>query len=164
MANENIVNKVEQPVLVPKTELLPDASVEKNREVVAEKIAVEKNIEKAGVVTTKNNEVIIPTTTAPVITDSYHARREKEIENYLSEGLSETFLAMPPQEQKIFKEEGELTAKKINVLLDATKVSISKIVKLIRHWLRLITSINRFFLDQEAKLKADKIIKIKNKL
>jgi len=82
----------------------------------------------------------------------------------LSDGLSETFLAMTPAKQKIFKEEGEVTAKKINVLLDATKINVGKIISLIKNWLKLITGINRFFLDQEAKIKADKIIKIKNKL
>ena len=71
---------------------------------------------------------------------------------------------MTPEKQKVFKEEGEKTTKKINILLDATKVNVGKIINLIKHWLSLIVGANRFFLDQEAKIKADKIIRIKNKL
>lgn len=164
MDNGNIINKIEQPVLTPKPEFLPGNAPEMQPDLGAEKSVTEGPIKKEGAVTKETNTGTVPISSAPTINDDYHARREKEIDTYLSDGLSETFLAMPPDKQKIFKEEGEETAKKINILLDATKINITKIVKLIRRWLSLITGINRFFLDQEAKIKADKIIKIKNKL
>jgi hypothetical protein len=103
-----------------------------------------------------------PVKSTPVIID-YRQKREKELDSILSEGLEETFLAMPPDKQKIFRAEGEATVKKINILLDATKVNINKIALLIKRWLMIIPGINRFFLDQEAKIKTDKVIKIKNK-
>ena len=164
MADLNIINKIEQIPAVPKTEALPVKVAERAPELAAEKIASEIISDKEGKATKERNASPITVTAASATSDDYHARREKEIDTYLSEGLSETFLAMPADKQKIFKTEAETTAKKINVLLDATKINISKIVKLIRRWLSLITGINKFFLDQEAKIKADKIIKIKNKL
>jgi len=71
---------------------------------------------------------------------------------------------MTPQEQKRFKEEGEKTTIKINQLLDKAKVSVSKIVALIKRWLSLIPKTNKYFLEQEAKIKADKIFKINKTL
>lgn len=155
MADLNIANKIEQLPSVPKTETLTTLTAEKLPELV---------VEKKEIIIPQKTEGVISTSTAPVITDDYHVRREKEIDSFLSDGLSETFLAMSLDKQKTFKEEGEKTAKKINILLDATKINLGKIVSLIRRWLSLISGVNRFFLDQEAKIKADKIIKIKNKL
>ena len=162
MAKENIGNKIELGGSV----VIPEKKLDQPLETV-------KEIGFSGVETLKETEKIIPVSpkeskaaVSPVAIshlDDYHQRREAEIDVLLSEGLSETFLAMTPDKQKIFKEEGEKTTKKINILLDATKVNIGKIVHLIKHWLSLITGVNRFFLDQEAKIKADKIIKIKNK-
>lgn len=98
-----------------------------------------------------------------VVVDDYHYKRGLALDSILSDGLEETFLAMSVDKQKNFKQEGEVTVKKINILLDAAKININKIATLIRQWLSLIPGINRFFLDQEAKIKTDKIIKIKNK-
>lgn len=161
----NTLNKIEHSGSIFKPEVKTEPVLENTQEKVAEKSALEKKAEKEGAVTTEVKEsASASAATATTTTDDYHKRREIQIDACLSEGLNETFLAMTPDKQKIFKEEGEKTVKKINVLLDATKVNVSKIVKLIKHWLGLITGINRFFLDQEAKIKADKIVKIKNKL
>ena len=163
--SENTLNKIEQAGSVFKPEIKSGQKLEMAPENVIEKSALEKKVEQEGASKPEVKEGVTKTTsTAPIITDDYHKRREAEIDAYLSDGLSETFLAMPPEKQKIFKAEGEATAKKINVLLDATKINFGKIVELIKKWLRLIAGINRFFLDQEAKIKADKIIKMKNKL
>jgi len=163
--SENTLNKIEQVGSVFKPEVKSESVVEQASENIVEKSALEKKVEQEGGVKSEIKEgATSASSTAPTITDDYHKRREAQIDAYLSDGLSETFLAMPPAKQKIFKEEGEATAKKINVLLDATKVNMGKIIDLIKRWLKLIAGINRFFLDQEAKIKADKIIKIKNKL
>ncbi len=163
--SENIGSKIEQAGSVFKPEVKSEPVLEKAPENIVEKSALEKKAEQEGATKAEVREgASTVTSTAPTPTDDYHARREAEIDAFLSEGLSETFLAMSPAKQKEFKEEGEITAKKINVLLDATKINLGKIISLIKHWLGLITGINRFFLDQEAKIKADKIIKIKNKI
>lgn len=161
---ENNLNKIEQGSVPFKPEIKTGQALETSPENIAETQSIEKKVEQEG---SSKTEVKEGATASPVITnqsDDYHLRREAEIDAYLSEGLGDTFLAMPPAKQKIFKEEGEKTAKKINILLDATVINVGKIITLIKKWLKLITGINRFFLDQEAKLKADKIIKIKNKL
>ena len=68
---------------------------------------------------------------------------------------------MNPKQQRIFKEEGEKTATKINIVLSSAKVKIKNIIDLIKNWLKFIPKINPHFLEQEAKIKADKIIKLK---
>jgi len=90
-------------------------------------------------------------------------QRANEIDGILSEGLNEVFLKMNPTQQADFKKTGEETVSKINVLLSETKVKVNKIIELIRKWLKLIPGVNKFFLEQEVKIKADKILKIKNK-
>ncbi|HZJ41757.1 MAG TPA: hypothetical protein VFD51_01950 [Patescibacteria group bacterium] len=59
---------------------------------------------------------------------------------------------------------GEDTTAKINLLLNKTKIKVDKIISLIKKWLKIIPGINHFFLEQEAKIKADKIINIKDKV
>jgi len=163
MANENVVKKIEQIISTPKVEVLAGGGPEKKVENKIDTSSLDRSLEKKTAATKEKSVRVAPVSSAAAVIDDYHLRREKEIEAYLSDGLSETFLAMSPVKQKEFKEEGEKTAKKINLLLDAAKININKIIKLIRHWLSLIAGVNRFFLDQETKIKADKIIKIKNK-
>ena len=94
---------------------------------------------------------------------TYQQKRAQEIDAILSDGLNEIFLKMKPLEQKIFQKKGEETVTKINALLNQTKLKINKIVALIRQWLSLIRGINKFFLEQEVKIKTDKIIRLKDK-
>ena len=113
--------------------------------------------------TIKSGEVapVAPRPVTPVAL-SYQAQRAQAIDNILAEGLNEVFMKMNPAQQQEFKKHGEETVRKINALLDKTKVKASKIIDLIRSWLKLIPGVNRFFLEQEAKIKADKIIRIKD--
>ncbi|MDP2683793.1 MAG: hypothetical protein Q8P20_01930 [bacterium] len=84
-----------------------------------------------------------------------------KIENIISEHLDELFLQMTPQQQMTFKQKGEETAKKIDILLKETKVKVKEIVALIKEWLKLIPGINKFFLEQEAKIKTDRLLNLK---
>ncbi len=89
------------------------------------------------------------------------AERQKQIDQILSEGLDDVFLSLSQDDQVRFKEEGEKTALKINELLSKTKVKIKNIISLIKKWLKIIPKVNPYFLEQEAKIKADKIVKLK---
>jgi hypothetical protein len=155
-------NKLEIKGSLPEREKLPDRLLENNQEKFPEKPMVLPDKKIVG----PNKQPELTPVTVPAsdnTADDYHKRREAAIDSILSDGLNETFLAMSPEKQRVFKAEGEATTKKINHLLDAVKVDFGKIVRLIKHWLGLITGTNRFFLDQEAKIKADQIIKIKDK-
>lgn len=133
----------------------------------------EKNLEKVEKVENKNTlplkkKIHLPLKSSAskvvVSPDDYETKKLQAIEDIMSSGLDKAFLAMKPNEQKRFKDEGEKTAKKISTLLGRARVSADKIVNLIRRWLSLIPRINRFFLEQEVKIKADKILNIKKNL
>jgi hypothetical protein len=85
--------------------------------------------------------------------------QEKQIENILAKNMEEAYLGMSPIRQTEFKREGEKTAREINSLLAKTKVKVNKIINLIKKWLSLIPGVNKFFLEQESKIKADEILK-----
>lgn len=88
--------------------------------------------------------------------------REKRIEKILEENMEEIYLKLSPEKQKEFRVMGEQTARQINAILEKTKFKIKEIINLIRKWLSIIPGLNKFFLEQEAKIKADKIIHLKN--
>lgn len=83
---------------------------------------------------------------------------EKEIESILEEDLTEMYLSMPAELQLEFKQKGEETVSKIRVMVSKTRVNAKKIFGLIKDWLKIIPGVNRFFLEQEAKIKTDKIL------
>lgn len=82
------------------------------------------------------------------------------IENILSEGLQEEYQQLDPATQQQFRQVGEETAGQIETLLQSTKNQIQKIISLITAWLKILPGVNSFFIQQEAKIKADKILQL----
>ncbi len=91
----------------------------------------------------------------------YKDARLTEIENILEQDLEEIYFNLPDEAKQIFKVEGEETARKINSLLGETKVAVQKIIDLIVDWLSVLPGVNKFFIEQEAKIKTDKIMIMK---
>lgn len=85
------------------------------------------------------------------------------IENLLSAGLDDLFRKMPPELQKEFQAKGEETASKIKQMIDTAKLKAKSVLELIKDWLKLIPSVNHFFLEQEAKIKTDKVMEYSEK-
>lgn len=80
------------------------------------------------------------------------------VEKILEENVGEAYSRLSPIAQQEFKLKGEVTAQKIAELLKATHVKVKKIFSLILEWLRMLPGVNRFFLEQEAKIKTDRIM------
>ena len=113
----------------------------------------------------RTRKTISPATdSVPAANSGWHGQRAAAIDAILSEGLNEIFLSMRAAEQKAFAKKGEETVAKINELLNGARVKINKIISLIKNWLKMIPGVNKFFLEQEAKIKADKILKLKNRV
>lgn len=85
-----------------------------------------------------------------------------KIENILEENLKEVYASLPAEVKPKFKTAGEETAIKIRALMERTKVKARKILKLIKAWLKLIPGVNKFFLEQEAAIKAQKLMAMKS--
>lgn len=86
-----------------------------------------------------------------------------KIEKIMEEGLNDSFQRLSPVAKQEFKLKGEQAALQIRDLLKGARVKVKKILRLILDWLRILPGINHFFLEQEAKIKTDKIIALKNK-
>lgn len=85
---------------------------------------------------------------------------QRSVEAVLEEGLEDLYHELKPAEQQLFKARGEATASHITELIQKVSVKVSEILKLVRQWLLAIPGINRYYLEQAAKIKADKILKL----
>lgn len=86
-----------------------------------------------------------------------------KIEKILEIGLADEYAKLSPIAKQEFKIKGEETTAKIRELLLATHVKVKKIFFLIIEWLRILPGVNKFFLEQEAKIKTDLILEIHKK-
>ena len=161
----NILNKIFEKEKIKKGDQSADVEVEKidqDRETLIEKESSavdksgeeQKSLEKSGEALRKAKSI------SPVAVSS-EEERQREIDQILSDGLEDIFMNMNSAEKKKFRDEGEKTVLMISELLKEAKVKVSKIVELIKRWLKIIPGVNRYFLEQEAKIKADKIVKLK---
>jgi hypothetical protein len=87
----------------------------------------------------------------------------QKIEKILEENVGDAYARLSPIAREEFKLKGEETANKITELLRSTHVKVKQIFKLIFAWLRMLPGINHFFLEQEAKIKTDRILELKNR-
>jgi hypothetical protein len=84
----------------------------------------------------------------------------RSIELILSEDMTEHFKAMSPDDQAKFKAKGEETVSKIVTLMQKTALKAKEVLKLVVGWLRFIPHVNKYFLEQESKIKTDKIMEL----
>ncbi|MFH1112096.1 MAG: hypothetical protein V1712_03470 [Patescibacteria group bacterium] len=86
---------------------------------------------------------------------------QSKIEDILQEDLVDLYRELSSEDKQRFKIKGEATASKISQLLAAVKIRVQEIVKLLIEWLKVLPGVNKYFIEQEAKIKADKILKLK---
>ena len=162
MAVEKIVDKISLDNIAerqPTQENLKKVvNVEQPTDFLLEKKEIKKQEKVENKINNSSGAVIASNTQV----QSFQKQRALEIDSILSEGLHDIFLKMGPLRQQEFKLAGEETVSKISKLLDKSKINVAKIIDLIKKWLKLIPGVNKFFLEQEAKIKADKIIRIKD--
>jgi hypothetical protein len=88
----------------------------------------------------------------------------ESVEKILSEDLAEFYQAMPPSDREKFKIKGEETVSKIRKIMDGATIKVKEVLKLIVIWIKMIPGINKFFLEQESKIKTDKIIELHDRM
>ena len=81
-----------------------------------------------------------------------------EVEHVLEEGLGPFFESLPPDARPVFKEKGEEVATELAKMVSSLHVNVRRALRLIADWLKTIPGVNRFFLEQEAKIKTDRIV------
>jgi len=84
----------------------------------------------------------------------------KDIETILSEDMEEIYKNLPESLQEDFRKKGEETAEEIKNIISQTKIIVSKILDLIKNWFLMVPGVNKFFLEQECKIKTGKILNL----
>lgn len=82
----------------------------------------------------------------------------KSVEDILAEGLMDLYATFPEDRKATFRQKGEEVARKIRDLIVKGKHKALEVLRLIRMWLHTIPGVNSFFLEQEAKIKTDRIL------
>ena len=86
---------------------------------------------------------------------------EAQVESVLEQDLGTLYRDLSPEAKLQFKQDGERVAIQIAGLLERAKVKVAQIIKLIREWLVRLPGVSKYFVEQAAKIKADKIIHLK---
>lgn len=141
----------ETPAPVPAREMekITESPKEKPAVVIEEKPLLAKELPK-GPAPALVVPVVPPITAADELT--------KEIEAVLEEDLAAVYAGLPAELKPQFRAQGEAVARSIRQMMAEAKVKARKVLKLIVNWLRLIPGVNKFFLEQEAAIKTQKII------
>ncbi|MBI5654703.1 hypothetical protein HZC53_03570 [Candidatus Uhrbacteria bacterium] len=82
------------------------------------------------------------------------------VEKIMEDGLGEYFNKLTPEAQLKFKTKGEETAKELAGMVRGFKVKFKRALQILRDWLLCVPGVNKFFLEQEAKIKVDRIIEL----
>ncbi len=139
---EQVAPVAEQPV-VAKPEIKIEQPVVAKPKQVAEQVAEVK-------------PVVNNVTPSSIV--SNQSEKEKNIEGILAKGLDTVFLSMDAGTQQEFKKKGEEVSKEIVVLLQKAKLRVKKIINLIAGWLKIIPKANKYYIEQEAKIKTEEIL------
>jgi hypothetical protein len=161
MVLQNTPNK--QKKELPPVEIAAEEVKETEAAEPSVEVQPEKTIEK--VIPEKEKPAPAAPTPAPAPAAAERVVEKSEdlvqVEKILAEGLENLYKDLPDNRKQEFKVKGEETARQITDLLKAVKIQINKIVRLIVDWLKTIPGVNKFFLEQEAKIKADKLLEMK---
>lgn len=93
--------------------------------------------------------------TAPIVDEQL-----KRIEGVLSEGLEDVYRNLPLEARAPFRAKGEEVAQKIQTWMQTAKLKVRKVMHAIREWLLMIPGVNRHFLEQESKIRADRVMEM----
>jgi hypothetical protein len=80
------------------------------------------------------------------------------VEKILEKDLGPLYATLPESAKPLFKKKGEEASDQIAGMLRSFRVEASRVIRLIRDWLLTIPNVNKFFLEQEAKLKTDGVL------
>lgn len=94
----------------------------------------------------------------PLVRPTPEAALQQSVERVLEENLADVYRQLPPERQAQFRRKGEETARAITQLMQSAKLAVQKVLQLIKNWLKVIPGVNRFYLEQEAKIKSDRIM------
>lgn len=96
--------------------------------------------------------------------ESQKSETLERIEDIMEEDLGAMYENLPEDRKQQFREKGEETAKEIEGMMYKVKVKSKKVFKLMFSWLKIIPGVSKYFLEQEAKLKTDELMDLKEEI
>jgi len=81
-----------------------------------------------------------------------------EVEKILEDGIGPYFSSLPEDARPLFKKKGEEVAGQLSEMVRTFHFNLRRAYQLITDWLKTIPGVNKFFLEQEAKIKTDRIL------
>jgi len=96
--------------------------------------------------------------TSPAVVETPKDHVLQEVEKILEEDLDTLVEGMNESDRTKFEAKGLEVSGQIAKMVRSFKLKMGKVVALIREWLHTIPGVNKYFLEQEAKIKADKIV------
>lgn len=94
------------------------------------------------------------------VTDAQKDEVTIEVEKVLEDGMGPFYAALPEDARPLFKKKGEEASLEISDMVRNFRVQASRVLQLVYLWLKTIPGVNKFFLEQEAKIKTDRIIQL----
>lgn len=88
----------------------------------------------------------------------------ERIEDIMEEDLKDVYSHLTPDKKQEFRKKGEETAEEIETMMYKVKIKSKKIFDLLFGWMKIIPGVNRYFLKQEAKIKTDDIMHVKDEI
>jgi hypothetical protein len=82
----------------------------------------------------------------------------QEVEKILEDGLGEYVPDMPDEAREKFIKKGGEVAGQVSGMVRSMNVGVKRVLDLIKDWLLTIPGVNRYFVEQEAKIKTDRIV------
>ncbi|MBP9762969.1 hypothetical protein KBD34_05145 [Patescibacteria group bacterium] len=82
----------------------------------------------------------------------------EDVDTILKDGLEEAVAAMPEDAKQRFWQKGKEIGALVADMVRHYKVEVKRVLHLLKEWLISIPGVNRFFLEQEAKIKTDRIL------
>jgi hypothetical protein len=88
--------------------------------------------------------------------DAYHVK----VERILEDNLIDVYVELPKDVRARFKAAGEALAAQLRAMTEKKAPKPTAVLEPIRKWLKVIPGVNPFFLEQEAKIKTDKVMSL----
>lgn len=157
-----VVDSLRKPPIEKKEGLKPlekaaELEMEREKTGLREKEAEMRKMEKLPEGEGVGPVISQPTVGAPGI-DTTKSETHQLVEAILEENLEDLYFSMDEKHQMEFKQKGEEVAGKIVKLLETAKATFKRVFDLIKSWLKIIPGVSKFFIEQEAKIKADRIL------
>lgn len=84
----------------------------------------------------------------------------EDVQQIMEEGLEEALTAMPEDARQRFLQKGKEIGLLIADMVRQYKVEVKQVLRLLKEWLTTIPGVNKFFLEQDAKIKTDRILEL----